>query len=85
VTSDCCGGSRKKITDLEGKLRVAVQEKTNAVQDKANLERQLKQQASRVQILEKNLEKKDVQADRRRESMMVVSLVTAAGSMDACR
>lgn len=41
------------------------------LQDKANLERQLKQHSSRATMLEKNLEKKDALDSKRRDSMMV--------------
>jgi hypothetical protein len=39
-------------------------------QDKANLERQLKQQTSQKSVLEKNLERKDAQAEKRRETIL---------------
>lgn len=44
-----------------------------ALQDKANLERQLKQQNMRSTMLEKNLERKDAQAEKKRESILVVA------------
>lgn len=42
--------ARKKLTDTETRLKAVLQEKQTAVQDKANLERQLKQLKSQVRV-----------------------------------
>ncbi|GLC41340.1 hypothetical protein PLESTM_001185400 [Pleodorina starrii] len=64
---------KKRLTDTETKLRAALQDKTAALQEKGNLERQLKQHHSQKLTLEKTLEKKDALECKKRESMMVKS------------
>lgn len=59
---------RKRLTDMETKLRMAVQEKTTASFEKANLERQLKQQSQQLSQKKDALDSKK----RLRESIMVV-------------
>ena len=51
---------------------MALQDKQAALQDRATLDRQLKQTKGQQQVLEKNLEKKDVIETKKRESIMVV-------------
>lgn len=63
---------RKKLGEVEGKLKLVTEEKQKAVQEKANLERQLKMQQSQKLMIEKNLEKKDQIESKKRESIMVV-------------
>lgn len=72
---------RKRLADTETKLRGALQDKTAALQEKGNLERQLKQFQSQKLIAEKNLEKKDA----KRESIMVVSLTLWVSRWTALR
>ncbi|KXZ43594.1 hypothetical protein GPECTOR_86g388 [Gonium pectorale] len=62
---------KKRLTDAEAKLRTALQEKAAAIQEKGNLERQLKQNQSQKLMMEKTLEKKDVLESKKRESIMV--------------
>ncbi len=63
---------RKKLLDVEVKLKVAVSDRQSAVADKASLEKQLKQQQSQKLLVEKTLEKKDHIESKKRESIMVV-------------
>ncbi len=65
--------TKKKLADVETKLKAALADKQQAVQDKANLERQLKQHSSQTAMLQKNIEKKDAMESKRRESILVVS------------
>lgn len=69
-----CGACRKRVTELDTKLKVALQEKATAVSEKANLERQLKQHRSQTQSLQTTLEKKDQVETKKRESILVVSV-----------
>lgn len=64
--------AKKKLADAETKLKAALTDRQQAVQDKANLERQIKQQSSQTVMLQKNLEKKDAIESKRRESILVV-------------
>ncbi|GIL81779.1 hypothetical protein Vretifemale_10778 [Volvox reticuliferus] len=64
---------KKRLTDTETKLRTALQEKTAALLEKSNFERQLKQNQSQKLMIEKTLEKKDAIENKKRESMMVKS------------
>jgi hypothetical protein len=69
----CPAARRKRLTDAEAKLRVALQEKATAAQEKGALERQLKQFQGHKMLMEKSLEKKDAIENKKRESIMVVS------------
>ena len=51
---------------------MALQDKAVALQEKSNIERQLKQNQSQKIIMEKTLEKKDALENKKRESIMVV-------------
>lgn len=62
---------KKKLVEVETKLRAALQEKQQALQDKVQFERQWKQLSSQQNMIEKNLQKKELMADKRRESIMV--------------
>ncbi|GIL68311.1 hypothetical protein Vafri_21594 [Volvox africanus] len=64
---------KKRLTDTETKLRTALQEKTAALLEKSNFERQLKQNQSQKLMIEKTLEKKDAIESKKRESIMVKS------------
>ncbi|GLI69864.1 hypothetical protein VaNZ11_014581 [Volvox africanus] len=64
---------KKRLTDTETKLRTALQEKTAALLEKSNFERQLKQNQSQKLMIEKTLEKKDAIEFKKRESIMVKS------------
>lgn len=63
---------RKKLVEVENKLKVAVADRQTAVAEKANLEKQLKQQQGQKLLIEKSLEKKDAMENKKRESIMVV-------------
>ncbi len=65
--------AKKKLVEAETKLKAALADKQQAQQDKANLERQVKQQSSQTAMLQKNIEKKDAVESKRRESILVVS------------
>lgn len=51
----------------------------SAVQEKNKLEAQMKQLGSQKSMMEKTLEKKDALESKKRESIMVVSVVLLAG------
>ncbi len=61
------------MIDVESKLKVAVADKQAAAAEKANLEKQLKQEQGQKLLMEKSLEKKDVIENKKRESIMIVS------------
>lgn len=48
---------RNQVKDLEGKLRVAVQDKNNAQMEKAGVERELRQFKAQHEKLSKNMDK----------------------------
>ena len=66
--------SRKRLTDLEAKLKAAVADRQAAVAEKATLEKQVKQQQGQKMLIEKSLEKKDQIESKKRESIMIVSI-----------
>lgn len=66
-----CDQHRKKILDLETKLKVAVQDKTSAVQERSKLEAQVKQLVSQKQLHEKSHGKQQNIEEKKRESIMV--------------
>lgn len=68
----------KQVTELETKLRTAVQEKQQALAEKGAAERQLKQQGAKALALEKNMEKAEAVEAKRRESMMVRAAMRCA-------
>lgn len=74
---------RKRLAEVEGKLKVALQERAAAVADKATLDRHLKQQQGQKMIMEKTLEKKDQIENKKRESIMVVSARVREGGRRA--
>lgn len=65
----CC---RKKLVEVENKLKVAVADRQTAAAEKAHLEKQLRQQQGQKLLIEKSLEKKDAMENKKRESIMVV-------------
>jgi hypothetical protein len=64
--------AKKKLAEVETRLKGALADKQQALQDRANLDRQMKQQTGQTALLQKNLEKKDAVESKRRESIMVV-------------
>ena len=62
---------KRKVVDLDAKLKLAVTEKQAAVAEKGNIERQLKQASGQKLLIEKSLEKKDQLESKKRESIMV--------------
>ncbi|GAX77261.1 hypothetical protein CEUSTIGMA_g4707.t1 [Chlamydomonas eustigma] len=62
---------KKRLTDTETKLKVAVSDKQAAVAEKATLEKQVKQQQGQKLLIEKNLEKSTQIESKKRESIMI--------------
>lgn len=71
----CLAPCRKQTVEIQSKLKAALADRVAAIADKANLERAMKQSKSQALTLEKTLEKKDAVENKKRESILVVSIL----------
>ncbi|XP_017405878.1 kinesin-like protein KIN-7O isoform X3 [Vigna angularis] len=61
---------KTKLKEIESKLKIAIQEKTKIEGEKAYAEREIKQLRGQISLLERDINKRDSLAGRRRDSIV---------------